>query len=66
MANCILCDKKPEWKVNVIHDGKYTTEPMCDKCYRAFNYGFRQALFQNIDRFPDLKVEGQSKQEVEE
>ena len=56
-ALCIMCHEKAEWLVHVIHDGQYDMEHMCDKCYNAFNYGFRQCLFQNIDKFPELKTQ---------
>ncbi len=52
---CILCRAKADWRVNVIHSSEPDCEMMCDRCYKAFSYGYRQAMFQNIDRFPELK-----------
>ena len=57
MAKCILCNGKAQWSVGVVHDGERSIENFCERCYKAFNYGYRQCIFQNIERFPDVEIE---------
>ena len=48
-----MCNSKAGWAVEVVHDGQPDMEHFCDRCYDAYNYGFRQCLFQNVRLFTD-------------